>query len=358
MTVVMAAGCGAKGKEGAVVATLGDEKIYLKEANFYARYSQATYEATYLAYFGDEMWSTDLYGDGTTLEASTKASVMDYLQQIHIMASHADEYDVELTEEEITELETSAASLIESWDEALIEITEATQEYVVELFKVSTIANKVYEATVADIDTEVPDEEAAQRTISYAYLPLTGEMDEEGNITELTEEEKTAIKDKAVGIIEEARTSGDFDAAVADAEFTAYAASYGADSADIDPDVKAAADTLEEGDVADVVETEGGYYLVKLTSAFDEEATAAKKEEIVYERQSEAFNAIYEEWKASVEFVIDEEVWSTVTFDEPVIPAEAAEEPTEESIEGTVEETPEESTEETPEESTEETPEE
>lgn len=340
------AGCskGKEGKEETVVATLGDEKISLKEANFYARFSQATYEATYLSYFGDEMWSTDLYGDGTTLEDSTKASVMDYLKQIHIMASHAKEYEVELTDEEIADLQTQAASLMESWEEALINITGATEEYVVELFKVSAIANKVYEAAVADIDTEVTDEEAAQKLISYVFLPTTGEFDAEGNTIELTEEEKIAVKNKAQGIVDEARTTGDFETSVTNAEFTAYSASYGTDSAEIDPDVKVAADALEEGGIADVIETKNGYYVVKLASAFDEQATATKKEEIVAERQSEAFKKIFDEWAAEVEFVIDEEVWATVTFDEPVIPVE---ETTDGTTEGTTDGTTEETTEET-----------
>ena len=45
-----------------------------------------------------------------------------------------------------------------------------------------TIQNKMYDALTADVDTEVSDEEAAQKRIAYVYLSTAGtETDEEGN---------------------------------------------------------------------------------------------------------------------------------------------------------------------------------
>ena len=44
----------------------------------------------------------------------------------------------------------------------------------------------------------------------------------------------------------------------------------------------AAADALtNEGDVTDIIETENGIYIAKLTSLLDREATDSKKESIV-----------------------------------------------------------------------------
>lgn len=317
-------GCGKKDDGDKVVATLGDEKIYLKEANFYARISQMSMESQYLPYFGEEMWQTDLYGDGKTLEQSTKDSVMEYqIKQVHIMAAHAKDYNVELTEEDLKEIEDTAKEVMESWDEALIEATGATQEYVEEILKTSVTANKVYEAAVADVDTEVSDEEAAQKTISYAFLSTAGVTDEEGNTTELTEEEVAAVREQAQAIVDNARANGDFDTAVGDAGFTAYAASFGKNSTTMDAAVIAAAENLAEKDVADVVETAGGYFVLQLVSNLDEEATAAEKQNIVSQRQNEAFTEIFEKWMAEVEFIIMEDVWATVTFDTPIVTQEA-----------------------------------
>lgn len=51
-------GCGSlKGDE--TVATVDDTKIDADLANFFARYTQATYETYYSAYLGEDKWNSD-----------------------------------------------------------------------------------------------------------------------------------------------------------------------------------------------------------------------------------------------------------------------------------------------------------
>ena len=50
-----------------VVATYGDQEIYLDEANFYARLQQYYSEALYSAYYGTNFWSLEVT-KGVTLE--------------------------------------------------------------------------------------------------------------------------------------------------------------------------------------------------------------------------------------------------------------------------------------------------
>ena len=45
--------------------------------------------------------------------------------------------------------------------------------------------------------------------------------------------------------------------------------------------VKEAADQLSDGEIAPIVETDTGYYGVQMLSTYDEEATAAEKENII-----------------------------------------------------------------------------
>lgn len=328
-------GCGktAASDKGEVVATLGDEKIYLKEANLYARVTQAQYESAYMAYFGEEMWTVDMSGDGSTLEANVKDSTIENVKQIHLMAAHAEEYKVELTEDDDKTIKETAASIMESWDDALIKATGADEKYLIELLGYSTLADKVYQAAIADVDTEVSDEEAAQKSISYAFISTAGTPAEDGTTTALTDDEKAALKVTAQTIADTAKTGGDFQAAVEGAGYTVYDDSYGADSTDLDAALIAAAEALTDGGVSDVIEGDGAYYVVKMVSTADAEATATRKEEIVAERQNTAFADIYAAWEKEVEFKLDEEVWATITFDEPIIVAEetTAEETTEET---------------------------
>ena len=50
-----------------------------------------------------------------------------------------------------------------------------------------------------------------------------------------------------------------------------------------------------EGDVTDIIETENGIYIAKLTSLLDREATDSKKESIVSERKQEQYDSLLEQ---------------------------------------------------------------
>ena len=51
----------------------------------------------------------------------------------------------------------------------------------------------------------------------------------------------------------------------------------------------------------------------------DREATDSKKEEIVSERKTEAFDKLYEEWAAEEgAFVLDEAMWNSIRFKDKI----------------------------------------
>ena len=68
-----------------------------------------------------------------------------------------------------------------------------------------TIQEKMYAPLTEDVDTEVSDEEAAQKRIVYVYMSTAGtETDEDGNTVDLTDEEKAAKKQELQDILDAA----------------------------------------------------------------------------------------------------------------------------------------------------------
>ena len=59
MAASMLTGCGMNKNE--TVATFDETEVPLGVANFAARFLQATYDDFYVAYFGEDVWSSDLY---------------------------------------------------------------------------------------------------------------------------------------------------------------------------------------------------------------------------------------------------------------------------------------------------------
>lgn len=327
-------GCGNTIRDNAVFATLDDTTITMGVANFFAKYEQVMYDSFYLGYFGEDMWENDLYGNGKTLAEDVKEDVAEELQTMYLLKAHMDDYGISISEEEEAAMAKAADDfLADNSSAAIKQIGAGNRENVIEMLRLRTIQEKMHARIIQDADTDVTDEEAAQRTFSYLQIDTSGYTDEEQNHVDYTDEEKEQFKATAESIA----AAEDFDQAVTDAGYTLSTASYGSaedEDASLDTAVLEAADALKEGQVSDVVETDSAYYVVRLDAEFDEEATASKKEEIISERQEDYYDDILDGWKEESEWKINESEWAKVTFEDHFAPKQ--EEATE-SLEETTE---------------------
>lgn len=307
-------GCGSKIDENATFATLDDTTITMGVANICAKYQQATYDSFYMPFYGESMWSNDLYGNGNTLEQDVKNEVAEQLEEMYLLKAHMEEYDISLSEEEESEIEKAADDFIaENTKDALKQMGASDKENIMEMLRLYTIRNKMHNRIIEDADTEVSDEEAAQRTFSYVKIDTKGYYDDDSNYVEYTEEEKAGLKNAAAGIA----SSEDFDTAVTDAGYTVSTQSYGSaedEDAAMDKAVLEEADKLGEGQVSGIVETDSAYYVLRLDSEHDEEASASKKEQLIEQKQEDYYNDIVDGWKDEAKWTINEKEWEKVTF--------------------------------------------
>lgn len=311
-------GCASAPNMDDVAATMDGKDITLGEAYFLFRYQQATNEMYLGSLFGDQnMWEQDLTGSGIAYGVTFKEQIMEGLKNMLIAEQHMAEYEVEVTEEEKTAITEAAAQFLADNEDEAMKAMGADQEAVERVLTLYTIQNKMRDAIIADADTEVSDEEAAQKAVSFAYFSTAGETDEEGNTTELTDEEKAAVKEQAEDVIAAVQDGETLEEAVkaVDEEMKVSNTTYGKEDTTLNEGIRDAADKLKEGEVAaEPVEASSGYYVVQLTSEFDKEATEEKKEEIVSQRQSDLYTEVMEGWEPE-SFEINHEVWDKVAFD-------------------------------------------
>lgn len=302
-------GCGADSKAGKAVAVLDGENIDYALVNFMVRYNQAQMQTMYGSMFGENMWSS--YGD------TVKSSVVENIEQMMILEKHMDEYDVTVTDDEKAKITSAASDFMANNDKDVLKAMTASQETVERMLTLSLIQNKMQAAILKDVDTEVSDEEAAQKTVKYVFLSTADTTDEEGNSVPRTDEEKAAQKEKAQKILDAVKEGADMDEAAKaeDENLSASTTSYGTDNGSIDETVKAAVDSLSDGECAeDVIETDSGYYVAQMQSVFDKEATESQKETIVSQRKSDKFSEVYDAWKEAAEFTQDDELLAELTF--------------------------------------------
>ena len=315
---VVLAGCGNRIDQKAVAAKLGDKEITLGLANFMAQYQAVNYDSYYMSYYGKDMWTKDVAGNGSTMTDQVKSSVMDQLETDYLLEQHMKDYKVEITDKELSAMKDAAKQFMADNSKKTINSMGATEENLTEMLRLSLIQKKMQNAIEAEVDTNVSDAEAAQRTFSYINVTQDGYYDANNKLVAYTDEEKKALPDKVKEMAAAAKT--DFDGTATKNGYKVSTYSYGSDTTNdtMDKAVLTAASALKAGEISDLITLADnkGYYIIRLDSEFDRAATDKKKESIVSQRKSDHYTEVTTAYKKDVKWTVEKDAWAKVNFDE------------------------------------------
>ena len=307
MAAASLTGCGSKAGKAAV--TVGDDTASLGLVNLMLRYNQAQMQSLYASFMGDNMWET--YGE------TTKNNVVESIENMFLMEQHMSDYGVSITDEDKTKITDAAKKFIETNDEKTMKAMNATQENVERLLTLYTVQSRMYNAIIADVDTNVSDEEAAQKTVKYVLFSTAGSTDEDGNSVEMSDEDKAAKKETAQKLLDAVKGGEDMADALTDLgeDRSPVTSSYGTDNGTLNDTLKEAADKLSDGEVADeLIETDGGYYVLQMVTTFDEEKTNEQKDTIISQRKSDLYTTTLDGWKEDAKISTDSDLLATLGF--------------------------------------------
>ncbi len=319
-------GCGKESVDhDETLVTIGDTEVPFGVVNFYSRLMQARYEDYYTSQFGDtpaEFWEQDFMGE--VYERSVKAELLGNLEEMYLTRLHADEYDVELTEEEQKAIEKAASDFEESNSLEVKEKVSGYKKYIEDYLTTVTLWRKMEEPMREGVDEEVSDDEAAQKSMDYVLFAYTKEGDSEeesdgeDNKEEMTDDEKEEVKKNAKKFLKDLKADEDLDIAAAaeDAGLEVETVTFDSDSTIPHIDLIEAADKLDEGEITDLVDTSNGVYIGKVTSLLDRKATDEEKERIVEKRKSDQYDSLIEEWKEEADSQLTTELWESISFAE------------------------------------------
>ncbi len=273
-------GCG-KNSEAISAFKFNGEKVDGDLANFVLRFEEASLDDVYAYYASmmqQDIWSMDDgQGLGITTWDSFKNNIAEDIEKLFLAEEHAEEYGVTLTDEEKKAITDAAAQFIESNDKETLASMSASQEVVERYLTLSTIKAKVEVEMCADVDTNVSDEEAAQRTVDYIeYTPTT----------EAQTETESEMSETEADIENAAETEADTEAVKAETV-----------KAETEADTEAKAETEAETKAADKTEDETSAVETepaKKTKSADEteivstEAESAEAKQAVVETEAES----------------------------------------------------------------------
>jgi trigger factor/foldase protein PrsA len=206
--------------ETTVVATFGDQKVYLNEVNFYLKMLQVTYDSYYDYFYGPyygfsskkEFYEyTGMTDDGSTIWDAMKEDAMAAVQQTYILCEHAEEYGIALSDEDLQKVADSVEEFMTDTDAGVIAACHVDEETLTDIFTKNALANRVYEYLVSDIDTTV--NEADYRYTQVAYLSIKENTDadtSDNDVDEAEETESVDLEAKAAEVLEVLKSQMDF----------------------------------------------------------------------------------------------------------------------------------------------------
>lgn len=305
-------GCGINKNE--TIATMGDQEISLGVANFMCRYQQASSDDTFRGYFGDEVWSSDLYGSGSSMQETVKAQVMSSLHEMYTLQNHMEDYGVSLSDEEKQTIQDTAAAFMEANSKEALDEMGATQEIVEEVLTLYTIQAKMHEAIIADADTEVSDEEANMRAYSMISIATDSYIDDSYKQVNYTEEEAAEIKADAEQMAEALKENPNMEEVAEEYGYSVTTGTYDADDSKLDENVKTALDGLKEGEISDLITTDTKLYIVRIDSETDADATEKNRQSIIEERQSTLYSEVLAGWQEDDGWTVKDKVLAKIVF--------------------------------------------
>ncbi|HJD43271.1 MAG TPA: peptidyl-prolyl cis-trans isomerase [Candidatus Mediterraneibacter quadrami] len=318
LTAGTLAGCSGSINTDAVVATVGNEDITLGVANFYARMTQGQYETYYagmMGMTGEDMWAQEVE-EGKTYEQAVKESIMTELENLYIIAQHAADYEVSLTEDEQGAIREAATQFDERNSDETKEAVSGYRKDIEKYLELFTIQNKMESKMKEGVDEEVSDEEAAQKAMKYVYFSFSS-TDDSGNTVDLTDEEKEALRDDAQTLADRVKDGEDMTEVAEEMGLTVNDLTFDEESTGPNEDLVAEVDGFtEEGETTGPIESDLGIYVGQLTSLLDRDATDQEKNNIVEERRQEQYDSLLEEWRDGVKIEVDEKAWDKIDFNE------------------------------------------
>ena len=292
----------------AAVVTIDGEAVGYREAMLYLQAAKQEYENAY----SGEIWQYILNEDGSTLGEWVKNQTLEQIIYVKIVCAQAERLGITLDSEEKNRVAERTEEYMGRAEYETLALYGIARKDVEQVYADTALAQKVYDSVTLNVDTDISNAEAAQKHLQSLMLKNYYE-DELGNRSALTVQELIAALDRFDSLYVQAQETKDFySLAYANTEDKQYLDMMVGEG-DL-PEEFSEAYKLSAGEAMQI-RTDDGYYVFYCVSEYDEDATIAKKEELIALRQEEEFKKLYEEWRGGAAVEMNDAIWEAIGFD-------------------------------------------
>lgn len=148
------------------VARLGKDHVSMEEFMLYSTDVVSSYESTY----GEDIWdqtTLDSAGEKETYEESVKKEIIEEIRVVKALCKQAEKIGISISDDELTVIEENADEYYENLAQAgATENEDLTKQVVLDFYKESYLAQKVYNHYVEEYPADDGDSGASDELVS------------------------------------------------------------------------------------------------------------------------------------------------------------------------------------------------
>lgn len=241
------------------------------------------------------IWNVQFGEDNTSFEEHMIQNVKVFLEQVTTLNMLAAERGITVTSQERDRIRTLSEQYMNGLSEADRAYIGCDISDVQKVYTDYFLANKLASVLTSTADSEISDSEA--KIIHVEQIV-------------------TASLPKAKALLKKAKIEGD--------DFGTLARRY-SESDEVERVLRRGVSEnvyertafgLDEGEISNIVELDGLYYIIKCTNGYDEAATLMRKDKLETAILDRAFMEVYEPYRAEHNIRFAESFWKRIDFSE------------------------------------------
>lgn len=305
------------------VMTVNDAEITMDTMMYYIMQQEAEYsydDTYYTAAYGTSYWDMELDDEKTTVRQKVEEYILEVAQLYEIFYQEAKNRGYELDEANIEEAKMNAESIWNSMSDKQKEVTDLTEESLIEIFKKISLATKYYDEVDAGL---VVDEEGAAASVKredYKEYQIEmmcldrSEEDEEGYLADVPEKKMKAALHRMEKYKKKLKKGTSLRDVLPGKETRIYVQDMTFSEGDrqLNTELETAALKLKNDGWTDIIDTEDGYVLIRMVNNDSAESYNEAVAAAIEEAQTDAFDQAYAKIKENYQIELKTDIWAQI----------------------------------------------